>query len=100
MTQILGQPCGFQVAAAAELAASNGGEASKRASAAGAAGAADACHLRAATTPGLPADATVRAAVARGRDADPGRGQGGRPAPFASRLHRIPTRFQLNLHGV
>ena len=26
-------------------------------------------------------------------------GQGGRPAPLASRLHRIPTHFLLNLHG-
>jgi hypothetical protein len=27
-------------------------------------------------------------------------GQGGRPAPLASRLHRIPTHFPLNLHGI
>jgi hypothetical protein len=27
-------------------------------------------------------------------------GQGGRPAPLASRLHRIPTHFLLNLHGI
>ena len=27
-------------------------------------------------------------------------GQGGRPAPLASRLHRIPTQFLLNLHGI
>jgi hypothetical protein len=27
-------------------------------------------------------------------------GQGGRPAPLASRLHRIPTRFLSNLHGI
>ena len=27
-------------------------------------------------------------------------GQGGRPAPLASRLHRIPTHFRLNLHGI
>ena len=25
---------------------------------------------------------------------------GGRPAPLASRLHRIPTQFLLNLHGI
>jgi hypothetical protein len=24
----------------------------------------------------------------------------GRPAPLASRLHRIPTHFRLNLHGI
>jgi alpha-galactosidase len=33
------------------------------------------------------------------RDANSG-GQGGRPAPLASRFHRIPTHFILNLHGV
>ena len=27
-------------------------------------------------------------------------GQGGRPAPLASRLHRIPTHLLLNLHGI
>ena len=27
-------------------------------------------------------------------------GQGGRPAPLASRLHRIPAHFLLNLHGI
>jgi hypothetical protein len=27
-------------------------------------------------------------------------GQGGRPAPLASRLHRIPTHSLLNLHGI
>jgi hypothetical protein len=27
-------------------------------------------------------------------------GQGGRPAPLASRLHKIPTHFLLNLHGI
>ena len=26
--------------------------------------------------------------------------QGGRRAPLASRLHRIPTHFRLNLHGI
>jgi hypothetical protein len=26
--------------------------------------------------------------------------QGGRPAPLASRLHRIPIHFLLNLHGI
>ena len=26
--------------------------------------------------------------------------QGGRPAPLASRLRRIPTHFPLNLHGI
>jgi hypothetical protein len=33
------------------------------------------------------------------RDANQG-GQGGRLAPLTSRLHSIPTRFSLNLHGV
>jgi hypothetical protein len=28
------------------------------------------------------------------------RGQGGPPAPLASRFHRIPTHFLLNLHGL
>ena len=27
-------------------------------------------------------------------------GEGGRPAPLASRFHRVPTHFILNLHGV
>ena len=27
-------------------------------------------------------------------------GEGGRPAPLASRLHRVPTHFLLNLHGI
>ena len=27
-------------------------------------------------------------------------GQGGHPAPLASRLHRIPTHFLLSLHGI
>ena len=27
-------------------------------------------------------------------------GQGGRPAPLASRFHRISTRFPLNLHAI
>ena len=26
--------------------------------------------------------------------------QGGRPAPSASRMHRIPTHFPLNFHGI
>ena len=26
--------------------------------------------------------------------------QGGRPAPLASQLHRIPTHFLLNSHGI
>ena len=34
------------------------------------------------------------------RDAKSGRGGGGRPAPLASRSHRIPTRFPLNLHAI
>jgi hypothetical protein len=29
-----------------------------------------------------------------------GGGQGGHAAPLASRLHRIPTHFLLNLHGI
>jgi hypothetical protein len=27
-------------------------------------------------------------------------GQGGHPAPLASRLYRIPTHFLFNLHGI
>jgi hypothetical protein len=31
---------------------------------------------------------------------EPGMLTQGGPAPLASRLHRIPTRFLLNLHGI
>jgi hypothetical protein len=42
---------------------------------------------------GYAADGTLPGMLTQG-------GQGGRPAPLASRLYRIPTRFLSNLHGI
>ena len=41
----------------------------------------------------LPGDPSLAGLLTQG-------GQGGRPAPLASRFHRIPTRFPLNLHAI
>jgi hypothetical protein len=43
--------------------------------------------------------ATERTAACRDANSGGGGGQGERPAPLASRLHRIRTHFSLHLHG-